>query len=64
MDGGLGPLLLLALLVAVTCVVGPLLLVTFVVVVSFGTAWVSTAINDRAERSNGRASEVDPEDAW
>jgi len=61
-DGGIGPLLLIALVV-VACVVGALFLIAFVVVVSLGVARL-LAGSDRVDRAKRRGSEGEAEDAW
>lgn len=59
MDGGIGPLLLIALL-AVGCVVAVLLLVAVVLVGGVGVL----AVKGRIENAKRQASEAGPEEAW
>lgn len=59
MDGGIGPLLLIALL-AVGCVVAVLLLVAVVLVGRVGVL----AVKGRIEHAKRQASEAGPEEAW
>ena len=62
MDGGIGPLLLIAL-AAVACILAVAVVIGFVVFVILSAVGAS-AINDCAERKKRLASEAGSEDEW